>query len=138
MRRNTDEAHWKRFKKKKKRKGKCWRSFETEWKGVLGLQAVTVTPREEAATIGQREQQCVISSRLVLRWEETDSSHVAEARWCAHGFKDPDIHETERSCPTPEIAPINIMMQVLASSASEGLLADGEKAFLHRDLQRVS
>ena len=41
-----------------------------EWKGVLALQAVTVTPREEAATIGQREQQRVISSRLVLRWEE--------------------------------------------------------------------
>ena len=38
-----------------------------------GVQAVTVTPREEAATIGQREQQRVTSSRLVLRWEETDS-----------------------------------------------------------------
>ena len=89
--RNTDELHWKRLKENGK--ATFWRASETEWKGVLGLQAVTVTLPEEA-TIGQREEQRVISSRLVLRWKEDD-------RWCAHGFKDPDNHEIERSCPNP-------------------------------------
>ena len=47
-----------------------------------------------------------------------------------HGFKDPDIHEIERSCHTPELSSINITLQILASTASEGMLADGEKAFM--------
>ena len=50
-----------------------------------------------------------------------------------HGFKDPDIHEIERSCPTPELSSINITLQILASTASEGTLADGEKAFMQGD-----
>ena len=138
-RRTTDELHWK--SSNENGKATFWRASETEWKGVLGLQAVTVTLPEEAATIGQREEQRVSSSRPLLRWKEDDSGHVAEARWCAHGFKDgfndPDIHEIDRSCPTPEVAPINIMMQILASTGSEGPLADVEKAFMQGDLRRT-
>ena len=74
-----------------------WTASETEWKGVLGLQAGTVVPPKEAATIGQREEQRVILSRLVVCWKEDDSGHVADVRWCVHGFKDPDIHEIDRS-----------------------------------------
>ena len=33
-----------------------------------------------------------------------------------HGFKDPDIHEIERSCPTPEPSSISIALQILAST----------------------
>ena len=50
---------------------------------------------------------------------------------------DPDNHEIERSCPTLEVASINIIMQILASTGSEGPLADGEKAFMQGDLQRT-
>ena len=50
-----------------------------------------------------------------------------------HGFKDPDIHEIERSCPTPELSSINITLQILASTMSGGTLADGEKAFMQGD-----
>ena len=50
-----------------------------------------------------------------------------------HGFKDPDIHEIERSCPTPELSSINITLQILASTTSKGTLADGEKAFMQGD-----
>ena len=75
----------------------------------------------------------VSSSRLVLRWKETNSGHVAKARWCVHGFKDPhDIDEMERSFPTPEVASIiiimmHIMMHIFASNKSYGTLAVGEK-----------
>ena len=51
------------------------------------------------------------------------------ARWCVRGFKDPDIHEIERSCPTPELSSINITLHILASTTSEGMLTDREKAF---------
>ena len=75
----------------------------------------------------------MISSRFVLRWKETDTGHKAKARWCVHGFKDPDTHEIERSCPTPELSSINNTLQILASTTSEGTLADGEKAFMQGD-----
>ena len=50
-----------------------------------------------------------------------------------HEFQDPDIHEIERSCPTPELSSINITLQILASTTSEGTLADGKKAFMQGD-----
>ena len=42
-------------------------------------------------------------------------------------------HEIERSCPTQELSSINITLQILASTTSEGTLADGEKAFMQGD-----
>ena len=75
----------------------------------------------------------MISSRLVLRWKETDIGYKAKARWCVHGFKDPDIHVIERSCPTPQLSSINVTLQILASTTSEGTLADGVKAFMQGD-----
>ena len=82
-----------------------------------------------------REKHCerVISSRLVLRWKETDTGYKAKARWCVPGFKNSAIHEIERSCPTPELSSINITLQILASTTSEGTLADGKKAFMQGD-----
>ena len=55
-----------------------------------------------ASAEARRERE--ISSPLVLRWKETDTGYKANARCCVHGPKDPDIHEIERSCPTPELA----------------------------------
>ena len=43
-----------------------------------------------------------------------------------------DMHEIE-SCPAPEVASINIMSQLFASTRSEGTLADVEKAFMQED-----
>ena len=78
--------------------------------------------------ITEKHRERVISSRLVLRWKGTDTGCKAKARWCVHGFK--DIHEIERSCPTPELSSINSTLQILPSTTSEGTLADGEKAFM--------
>ena len=69
---------------------------------------MTITDSTPADVIREKHRERVISSRLVLRWKETDTGHKAKARWCVHGFKDPDIHEIERSCPTPELSSINI------------------------------
>ena len=92
-----------------------WTASETEWKGVLGLQAVTVVPLEEAATIGQREEQRV-STRLVLRWQENDSRHVADVWWCAHGFRFLTFTKLNAIVRLLESHSSNIMMQILAPS----------------------
>ena len=94
---------------------------------------MTIIDSKPVDVIREKHSERVISSRLVLRWKETDTRHKAKARWCVHGFKDPDIHEIERSCPTPELSSINITLQILASTTSEGTLADGEKAFMQGD-----
>ena len=57
--------------------------------------------------------------------------YKAKARWCVHGFKDLDIHEIERSCTTPELSSINVTLQILASTTTEGTLADGKKESIH-------
>ena len=92
---------------------------------------VTIIDSAQADVIREKHSETVISSRLVLRWRETDTGF--KARWWVHGFKDPDIHEIERSCPTPELSSLNITLQILASTTSEETLADGEKAFMQGD-----
>ena len=109
------------------------KAIETEWQGVLDFKAVTIIDSTQADVIREKHRERVISSQLVLRWKETDTGYKAKARWCVHGFKDPAIHEIERSCPTPEPSSINITLQILASTTSEGTLADGEKAFMQGD-----
>ena len=93
----------------------------------LDFKAVTIIDSTQADVIRENQRERVIS------WKETDTGYMANARWCVHGFKDPDIHEIERSCPTPELSSINITLQILASTTSEGTLADGDKAFMQGD-----
>ena len=94
---------------------------------------MTIIDSTQADVNREKHSERVISSRLVQRWKETDTRYKAKARWCVHGSKDPDIHEIERSCPTPELSSINSTLQILASTNSEGTLADGEKAFMQGD-----
>ena len=95
---------------------------------------MTIIDPTLAEVIREKQRDRVISSRFVLRWKETDTGYKAKARWCGHGFKDPDIHEIEGSCPTPELSSISVTLQILASTTSEGTLADGETAFMQGDL----
>ena len=130
-RRNADEVSWNHLSDEQQTQFS--KAIETEWQGVLDFKAVTIRDSTQAEAIREKQSERVISSRLVLRWKETDAGYKAKARWCVHGFKDPDIHEIERSCPTPELSSINITLQILASTTYEGTLADGEKAFMQGD-----
>ena len=105
-RRNADEVSWIHLSAEEQTQFS--KAIETEWQGVLDLKAVTFIDSTQADVIREKHSERVISSRLVLRWKETDNGCKAKARWCVHGFKDPDIHEIERSCPTPELSSINI------------------------------
>ena len=130
-RRNADEVSWKHLSAEEQTQFS--KAIETEWQGVLDFKAVTIIDSTQADVIREKHRERVISSRLVLRWKETDTRRKAKAKSRVHGFKDPDIHEIERSCPTPELSSINITLQVLASTTSEGTSADGEKAFMQGD-----
>ena len=130
-RRNADEVSWNHVAAKEQ--PQFSKAFETEWQGVLDFKVATIIDSTQVDVIREKHPERVISSRLVLRWKETDTGYKAKARWCVHGFKDPDKHEIERSCPTSELSSINITLQILASTTSEGTLADREKAFMQGD-----
>ena len=74
---NADELSWKHLSAE---------AMETEWQGVLDLKAVTIIDSKQADVIREKHSERVISSRLVLRWKETDTRYKAKARWCVHGF----------------------------------------------------
>ena len=95
---------------------------------------MTIKDPTLADVIGEKQRDRVISSRFVLCWKETDTGYKAKARWCVRGFEDPDIHGTERSCPTPELSSINITLQILTSTTSEGISANGDRAFMQGEL----
>ena len=93
-RRNADEVSWRHLSAEEQTE--FTKTFETEWQEVLDFGTVTIIDSTQADVIREKHSERVISSRLVLRWKETDSGYKAKARWCVHGFKDPDIHEIER------------------------------------------
>ena len=130
-RRNADEVSWNLHSANEQMQFS--KAIETERQGVLDFKAVIIIDSTQADVIREKQSERVISSRLVLRWKETDTGYKAKARWCGHGYKDPDIHEIERSCPTPDLSSINFTLQILASTTSEGTLADVEKAFMQGD-----
>ena len=130
-RRNADEVSWNRLSAEEQMQFS--KAIETEWQGVLDFKAAMIIDSTQADMIREKHRERVISSRLVLRWKETDTGYKAKARWCVHGFKDLDIHEIERRCPTPKLSSINNALQILASTTSEETLADGKKAFMQGD-----
>ena len=134
-RRNADEVSWNHLSDEDRTQFS--KAIETVWQGVLDFKAVTIIDPTQADVIREKQRERVVSSRLVLFWTETDTGYKAKARWCVHGSKNPDIHEIERSCPTPELSSINSTVQIPASTNSEGTLADGEKAFMQGEGCRV-
>ena len=89
-RRNANEVSWKHFSAEEQMQFP--KANETEWPGVMDYKAVTIIDSTQADVIREKHREPVISSRLVLRWKETDTGYNAKARWCVHGFKDPDTH----------------------------------------------
>ena len=102
-RRNADKVWWNHLSDEDRTQFS--KAIETEWQGVLDFKAVTVIDPTQADAIREKQHDRVKSSRLVLRSKETDTGYKAEARWCEHCFKDPDIHDIERSCPCQSCRP---------------------------------
>ena len=83
-RRNADEVSWNQLSTEDRTQ--FLEAIETEWQGVFDFKAVTIIDPTQADVIREKQRERTISSRLVLRWNETDT---------VHGSKDPDIHEID-------------------------------------------
>ena len=80
------------------------KAIETEWQGVLDFKAVTIIdPTQSKCDQRKTTRPSDLLSTCSALKGDRHMVAKAKARWCVHGFKDPDIHEIERSCPTPEI-----------------------------------
>ena len=90
-------------------------SREKEWNSILASGAVTVLTLQQSRLIRLLKKERILTSRMVDRWKSTDDGIIAKSRWCAHGFKDPDLDELSRSSPTPQTESIYTVFQLLAS-----------------------
>ena len=77
-RRNVDEVSWKQLSAEEQTQFS--KAIETELQGVLDFKAVTIIDSTQANVIRKKQRDRVISSRLVLRWKETDTGYKAKAR----------------------------------------------------------
>ena len=117
-RRNADEVSWNHLSAEERTQF----SKAIEWQGVLDFKAVG--HRFHASGCDQKKTtrpSDLLSTCPTLEGDRHWSQGQGQM------VQDPDIHEIERSCPTPELSSINITLQILASTTFEGTLADGEK-----------
>ena len=76
-RRNADEVSWNHLSAEEQTQFS--KAIETEWQGVLDFKAVTILDSTQADVNREKQRERVISSRLVLRWKETDTGYKAKA-----------------------------------------------------------
>ncbi|CAJ1392757.1 unnamed protein product [Effrenium voratum] len=91
-----------------------------EFKSLVDSGAITVLSVEESIAFTQAHPEHVLTSRFVDRWKPTEdfavlpedfnaadagsgqtTSVAPKSRWCVVGWKDPMVHQIERSAPTP-------------------------------------
>ena len=77
-RRNADEVSWNQLSTEDRTQ--FLKAIETEWQGVLDFKAVTIIDPTQADVIREKQRERVISSRLVLRWKETDRHRIQRRR----------------------------------------------------------
>ena len=66
-------------------KDEFWEIAETERKGVVGFKSVAIIPTEAVRNVRLQKQPRVNSPRLVVRWTEKDSGHIAKTRGVCMG-----------------------------------------------------
>lgn len=122
---------------------------DKEIKSLLDSGAVRILSVEESLHFLKENPDCVLESRFVDRWKPTDAFGVlsndfydknfkpqehqglsAKSRWCVIGWRDPMIHEIERSAPTPLTSSMYLFLQVCASRRWTAMSRDAKTAFL--------
>ena len=100
---------------------------------MLSSGAVTVMSLEKSREIRRKTPDRIITSRMVDSWKTIDDGVIAKSRWCAHGFKEPDIDELLRSSPTPQTESIYTAFQLLASRRWTASMVDIKASFNQSD-----
>ena len=123
-------------------------SRDKEIKSLLDSGAIKVLTLEESKAFRKAHPDHVLTSRYVDRWKPTEAFAVlpdnfdandpgehraqvaAKSRWCVVGWKDPHVHEIERSAPTPRSTSIYLFLQLVASRDWDAYAKDAKTAFL--------
>ena len=116
-RRDTNEVLWKTLHEGEQEK--CWKVVETAYKGVVGFRPLTIISPEEASKILHAKQPRVI----LPDWSCAGRKQTADILQKHDGacMNSRPRHPQDRAqLPTPEVASINISMQVLASTQLRG------------------
>ena len=123
---------------------------EKEVKLLLDNKAIKILSVEESRQFRRNHPDYVLSSRYVDRWKPDGDKFAvlpeafdrpgfdpaehdnlsAKSRWCVVGWKDPMIHEIERSAPTPLTTSLYGVLQISASRSWTGYTKDVKTAFL--------
>ena len=123
-------------------------SRDKEIKSLLDSGAIKVLTLEESKAFRKAHPDHLLTSRYVDRWKPTEAFAVlpdnfgandpgehraqvaAKSRWCVVGWKDPHVHEIERSAPTPRSTSIYLFLQLVASRDWDAYAKDAKTAFL--------
>ena len=97
---------------------------------MLDFKAVTIIDPTQADVVREKQRDRIISLDLFCAGKRQTpvTRPRPDVAWMVS-----TIHEIERGCPSPELSSISVALQILASTTSEGTLADGEKAFTQGD-----
>ena len=132
------------------------KSRAKEFQSLLDNKAVRVLSVKESEEFRRLHPEAILESRFVDRYkpvgispEKLDQARQAaidqgdlrplelsedhtnpKSRWCVVGWKDPQIHQIERSAPTPSSASLNVVLQMIAARRWSGYLRDVKTAFL--------
>ena len=121
-----------------------------EVQSLLDNHAITILSLAESREFLKKHPNFVLKSRYVDRWkpggdgfsvlpEEYDEAWfdpqkhgdlTPRSRWCVVGWQDPQVHEIERSAPTPLTSSIYLFLQLSASRKWNAFVKDAKTAFL--------
>ena len=120
-----------------------------EVKSLLDSGAIKILSVEESRKFMKEHPNHVLTSRYVDRWKPTDAFGVVpeafgepgflpeehgglapKSRWCVVGWKDPHIHQIERTAPTPLTSSMYLALQLAASRRWVARSKDAKTAFL--------
>ena len=120
-----------------------------EFKSLVDSGAITVLSVEESIAFTQAHPEHVLTSRFVDRWKPTEdfavlpedfnaadagsgqtTSVAPKSRWCVVGWKDPMVHQIERSAPTPMTSSMYLFMALTAGRQWSAFVKDAKTAFL--------
>eukprot|EP00435_Cladocopium_sp_Y103_P027783 s3983_g6.t2 len=116
---------------------------------LLNSGAIKILSVEESRKFAKEHPESVLPSRYVDRWKPTDAFGILpeefdqpdflpeahgglapKSRWCVVGWKDPLVHQIERSAPTPQTSSMYLALQLAASRRWTAFGKDAKTAFL--------
>ena len=118
-------------------------------RSLLDTKSVTIVSKKESEELRKNYLEGVLESRFVDRWKPSGKLAVlpeeygntnfdpakhegvaAKSRWRVVGWQDPQIHEIERSAPTPITSSLYLFFQLAASRIWGARVKDAKTAFL--------